>query len=84
MTFLSSISPLSDFSLMGSDEYRYDREPSTTPMLPRVYEVAKFGEEREETLRRRPRGVSKSRRAGRIPCQQTTLLIWKDRLYLEL
>ena len=30
-------------------------------MLPRVYEVAKFGEESEETWKRRPSGVEKSR-----------------------
>jgi len=32
-------------------------------MLPRVYEVAKLGDEREEKLRRKPLGVGKSRRA---------------------
>jgi hypothetical protein len=55
--------PLFEVECKGSDEKRYDREPSTSPTLPRVYEVAKFGDAREETLRRRPRGVSKSRRS---------------------
>jgi hypothetical protein len=39
-------------------------EPSTRPTLPSVYEVAELGEESEETLSRKPRGVSKSRRAA--------------------
>lgn len=46
------------------DEYRYEREPSTRPTLPKVYDVAKLGEESEETWKRRPLGVSKSRRSA--------------------
>lgn len=38
-------------------------DPSTTPRLERVYEVAKFGDEREERCRLSPRGVWKSSRA---------------------
>lgn len=34
------------------------------PTLPRLYEVAKFGEDRDETFSRSPRGVSKSRSPG--------------------
>ena len=53
-------------------------------MLPRVYEVAKLGEEREETLRRRPRGVSKSRRAGRTNVSARRGVLRKVGSYLEL
>lgn len=49
--------------MIGSEEYRYDSDPSTRPMLPRVYDVAKLCDAREETLIRRPRGVSKETRA---------------------
>jgi len=48
----------------GRDEYRYESEPSTSPALPKVYDVAKLGEESEETWKRRPLGVSKSRRSA--------------------
>lgn len=33
----------------GSDEYRKETEPSTTPLLATVYEVAKFAAESDET-----------------------------------
>ncbi len=49
--------------LSGTDEYRYATEPSTTPtLLPSVYvyDVAKFGDDSDDTLKRRPRGVVKS------------------------
>jgi hypothetical protein len=53
--------------LSGTDEYRYATEPSTTPtLLPSVYvyDVARFGDDSDDTLKRRPRGVVKSSSAG--------------------
>jgi hypothetical protein len=50
--------------LSGSDEYKYDTEPSTTPTLPSVYEVAKLGAASDDICRRRPRGMSKSSSAA--------------------
>jgi hypothetical protein len=33
----------------GNDEYRYEIEPSTRPVVERVYEVASLDDGREET-----------------------------------
>ena len=48
----------------GSDEYRYDKDPSSVPTLLKAYDVAKFGDEREDKLRDTPLGVGKSSRAS--------------------
>lgn len=53
----------------GTDEKRYEMEPSTTPTEPSWYEVAKLALAREDSVSRRPRGVGKSSRAGRR-CQR--------------
>lgn len=50
------------------------------PTLPRVYEVAKLGDESEETLRRIPRGVSKSRRARQMLDRSQICSIWIQEL----
>jgi hypothetical protein len=47
----------------GSEEYRYDNEPSTRPVVERVYEVARFGDGNDEMCKRKPSGVGKSRSA---------------------
>jgi hypothetical protein len=47
----------------GTEEKRYEMDPSTTPTEPSWYEVAKLELAREESVSRRPRGVSKFRRA---------------------
>jgi hypothetical protein len=60
MTFFRSMRELLNSFFSGSDEYRYDTEPSTTPTLPSVYEVAKFGAARDEICSRRPCGIWKS------------------------
>jgi len=49
--------------MIGSEEYKYDSEPSTRPTLPKVYDVAKLLDASEETWIRRPRGVPKKTRA---------------------
>jgi hypothetical protein len=46
--------------LSGSEEYKYESEPSTRPVVESVYEVARLGEGSEEICRRSPNGVGKS------------------------
>ena len=41
---------------------KYDIEPSIMPTVPRVYDVANWGVEREERCTRNRSGVEKSRR----------------------
>lgn len=57
MTFFKSMWELLNSFLNGSEEYKYDTEPSTTPTLPSVYEVAKLGAARDEICSRMPWGI---------------------------
>lgn len=59
----------------GTEEKRYDIEPSTTPTEPSWYEVAKLALAREESVRRRPRGVWKFNSAVRIGARLTLVYV---------